>query len=148
MNHSCSLSSLYTSVLNVLLKKKKKQSRYPLAINITKFPDDVRLISLKSCFNVCLECQVIVLSKMNFFLMYIQKEWFSKKKSVHQFKICNHLNASQLHYPLSYLCCGFQWNVVQVFSTSLSSTRRRMQSDHHIHSWWQTWSKRMMGLWC
>ena len=57
------------------------------------------------------------------------------------------LNASQLHYPLSYLRCGFQWNVARVFSTS-SSSSCRMQADHHINSRWQTWSKRIMCLWC
>ena len=37
------------------------ESRYPLAITIVKFSDDVHLILLKSHFDVCLECQVTVL---------------------------------------------------------------------------------------
>jgi len=44
--------------------------------------------------------------------------------------------------------CGFQWNVAWVFSTSLSSNGCRTQADYRIDSRWQTWSWRMMGLWC
>ena len=33
---------------------------------MVEFPDDVRLISLKSRFDACLECQGTVLSKLNF----------------------------------------------------------------------------------
>jgi len=42
------------------------ESRYPLAITIVEFPDDVHLISLKFHFDACLECQVTVLSKLGF----------------------------------------------------------------------------------
>ena len=45
-----------------------------------------------------------------------------------------------------WLC--FRWNVARIFSTSSSSTHYRTQSDHRINSQWQTWSWRMMGLWC
>ena len=58
----------------------KNENSYQLAINIFKFPDDVRLISLKSRFDACLECQVTVLSKLSFKKRACKKYWFSKKK--------------------------------------------------------------------
>ena len=54
------------------------------------------------------------------------------------------LDASQLHYPLDYVCFGFRWNAAWVFSTSLFSTHCRTQADPRINSWWPTWSRRMM----
>jgi len=60
-----------------------KESRYPLAITIVNFPDDVHLISLKSCLDACL-CQVTVLSKLNLKKTYMQKVLIFKKKK----KIC------------------------------------------------------------
>ena len=59
------------------------KGQIPLAINIFKFPDDMHLILLKSCFDVCLECQVTVLSKLNSKKRVFKKYWYSKK-SVHQ----------------------------------------------------------------
>jgi len=41
---------------------------------------------------------------------------------------------------------GFWWNVARGFSTSSSSTRCRTQSDHCINLRWQTWSRKIMGL--
>ena len=54
------------------------KSRYHLAINIIEFPDDMRLILLKSCSNACLECQVTVaeLKKKH---MYAKSIDFQKK---------------------------------------------------------------------
>jgi len=46
------------------------------------------------------------------------------------------------------LSVGFWWNVARVFSTSSPSNCCRTQSDHPIHSRWQTSSRKMMGLWC
>jgi len=55
------------------------ESSYQLAINIFEFPDDVHSISLKSHFDACLECQVTVLSKLNFKKHASKKFWFWKK---------------------------------------------------------------------
>jgi len=57
-----------------------KESRYPLAITIVKFPDDVCLILLKSHFNACLECQIKVLLKLNLKNLYTKSIDFQKKK--------------------------------------------------------------------
>ena len=52
------------------------KSRYPLAINIFKFPDDVHLFSLMSCFDACLECQVTVNSiKAEFLKKHVCKKY-------------------------------------------------------------------------
>ena len=55
------------------------ESSYHLAITIVEFPDDVHLISLKSRFDACLECQVTVLSKLNFKKRVCKKYLFSEK---------------------------------------------------------------------
>ena len=46
-----------------------------------EFPDEVRLILLKSLFDACLECQVTVVSKLNFKKRVCKKYWFSRKKN-------------------------------------------------------------------
>ena len=66
--------------------------------------------------------------------LYAKSIDFQKKKKnlfTSWIQACN-LNASQLLYPLSYLCCGFRCIFAQVFSTSSSPTRCRMPADHHI----------------
>ena len=105
-----------------------------------KFPDEVHSILLKSHFNACLESQKRVCK------MY----WFSEKKSIHQLDSNPQPpECKSVALPIEPYGCGFRWNVARVFSTSSSSTRCRTQSDHRIHSQWQTsWSRRMMGLWC
>ena len=45
-----------------------------------EFPDEVRLILLKSLFDACLECQVTVVSKLNFKKRVCKKYWFLEKK--------------------------------------------------------------------
>ena len=74
------------------------KSRYPLAITIVEFPDDMRLISLKSRFDAYLECQVTVLSKLAFKNTCMQKVLIFEKKKVVTSWIQTHdlLNASQL----------------------------------------------------
>ena len=75
-----------------------------------------------------------------------QKYWFSKKISVH------HLDSNprppECKSVALLIGYGFRWNVARVFSTSSSSTRCKTQSYHRINLRWQTWSRRMMGLWC
>jgi len=94
-----------------------KESRYPLAINIFKFPYDVHLISLKSHFDACWECQVTVLKK------YVRKKyWFLRKKNLFTSWIwtCDLLNASQLLYQLGYrCCCGFNEMLLSAFFFNL-----------------------------
>ena len=88
------------------------ESRYPLAISIVEFPNDVRLILHKSRFDVCLECQVTVLSKLDFKNVYEKVSIFRKKVFTSWIWTHNLLNASQLLYPLSYMavvlmeCCS------------------------------------------
>jgi len=78
----------------------------------------------------------------------VQKVLIFDKTAVHQLD----LNpwppeCKSFALPIELYGCGFQWNVAWVFSNSSSSTHCRMQSDHHINLQWQTWSRRMMGLW-
>ena len=55
---------------------------------------------------------------------------FEKKKLFTRWiRTRNLLNASQLLYPLSHIAVGFN-GMLLGFSTSLSSTRCRTQSDH------------------
>jgi len=54
-------------------------------------------------------------------------------------------NASQLLYPLSFLCCGFGWNAPQVFSTSSSSTPTLTHDDKL--GWW-VYGVRQLICWC
>ena len=60
MYHSCSLPSLYTGAV------KSEQKQISISNHQIEFPAGVRLILLKSHFDACLECQVTVLSKLNF----------------------------------------------------------------------------------
>ena len=46
------------------------------------FPDDVHLILLKSRFDVCMECQVTVLSKRNSKNVFAKSIDFQKKKKI------------------------------------------------------------------
>jgi len=72
-----------------------------------------------------------------------------QKKNVYQ--LDSNLRPSECNsviLPIEPYGCGFRWNVAQVSSTSSSSIYCRMQSDHRINSWWQTWSRKMMGLRC
>ena len=72
-----------TPVPSTHCKRWTKVDSYPLAINIFEFPDDVRLISLKSCFNACLtwclKCQVTVLSILKFKKTCMQKVYFREE---------------------------------------------------------------------
>ena len=90
-----------TSTFNALPRTNK--SRYPLAMIIIKFTDGMHLISLKSCFDACLECQVTVLSKLNFKKVLI----FGKKVFTSWIQTYDLLNAGQLLYPLSYMAVVF-----------------------------------------
>ena len=77
------------------------------------------LISLKSRFDVRLECQVIVLSKLNFKKMCMQKVLIFEKT-----KICSPAGfepeCKSVALPIEPYGCGFGWNVARVFSTSSS----------------------------
>ena len=84
-------------------KQRTTKSRYPLAINIFKFPDDVRLILLKSRFDAHLECQVTVVSKLNF----KKQNVCAKSLDFQEKKRCSPAGfepttSCQLYYPLSY----------------------------------------------
>ena len=82
----------------------------------------MHLILLCFHFDACLECQVTVISKLNFKKNVNAKHMIFKKKSVTSWIWTRDLlNASQLHYPSSYLCCGFQWNVARVFFLQLAA---------------------------
>jgi len=71
------------------------ESSYQLAINTL-----LCSISLKSHFDTYLECQVTVVSKLNFKKRACKKYWFSKKNLFTSWIwTYNLLNASQLHYP-------------------------------------------------
>ena len=83
--------------------QRTNKSRYPLAMIIIKFTDGMHLISLKSCFDACLECQVTVLSKLNFKKVLI----FGKKVFTSWIQTYDLLNAGQLLYPLSYMAVVF-----------------------------------------
>ena len=85
------------------------KSSYQLAITIVEFPNDVCLISLKSCFDTYL---VTVLLKLDFKKRAWKKYWFSFKKVFTSWiRTHNLMNASQLLYSLSYMavvlmeCC-------------------------------------------
>ena len=99
--NSCSPTSPYTSAFNALQWMNK--SSYQLAINIFEFPDDVHLISLKSRFDACLECQVTVLSKLNLKIKTcMQKNLFTSWIWTRDL-----LSASQLLYTLSHMAVVF-----------------------------------------
>ena len=96
-------------------------------------------------FDVCLECEVTVLSKLISKKRVCKSIDIQKKKAVHHMDSNPRPECKSVALPIG---CGFWWNVARVFSTASSSTCCRTQSDHHIHSRGQTWSRRMMGLWC
>ena len=92
----------------------KNESSYQFAINIFKFPDDVRLVSLKSHFIVCLECQVTVLSKQNF-KKRVCKSLFQKKYLFNSWiRTRDLLNANQLHYILSHTAVVFNGMLLEL----------------------------------
>ena len=106
-NESCSPSSLYTNA---------NKSRYPSAINIFEFPDDVRLISLKSRFDACLECEVTVLSKLNSKKTCSQKDLIFKNKSFpHLDSTPRPPECKSVELPIELYDCGFQWTFFQFF---------------------------------
>ena len=151
MYHSCSLSSLSACAFNALLRTNK--SRYPLTINIVEFRDGVQLILLKSCFDECLECQVTVLSKLDF-LKHVCKSIDFQKKSVH------HLNSNlqplerkSAVLPIKlHICCGFQWNVARVFSTSSAAECNLITTLTHGDKFevggWSVHGVRQLICWC
>jgi len=110
-NDSCSLSSLYTSAFNVLLRTNK--SRYPLAINIFEFPDDdVHLILLKSHFNACLECQGTVLRKLKFKSVHAKSIIFGGKMYTNwDSNSLPHACESFALTTALYVLSSLQWNV-------------------------------------
>ena len=109
------------------------ESRYPFAITIVEFLDDMHLILLKSRFDVCSECQVTVLSKLDFKKVFVKRIDF-RGKNVHQLDLNPRPpECKSAALPIELYDCGFRWNAAQVFSTSSSSTRCRMQADHHIN---------------
>ena len=94
----------------------------------------LKVCSNMCCSNTCLECQVTVLSKLDFNKCVCKSINF-RKKSVH------HLNSNlrpperkSAALPIELYGCGFRWNVARVFSTSLSSTCCSTQSDHCFNS--------------
>ena len=59
--------------------------------------------------------------------------------------------ASWMHVSSSTHWAIWLWFFTECFSnfsTFSSSTSYRMQADHRNTLQWQTWSRRMMGLWC
>ena len=125
-----------------------------LAINIFEFPDDVRLISFKSRFDACLECQVTVLLKLNFKKCVCKTYWFSKKRSVHQLDSNPRpLECKSVALPIEPYAYGFRWNVARVFSTSSPSTRCKTQAGHRDGKlegwgWWVYYDLRQLIWQC
>ena len=87
--------------------------------------------------------------KLNFKKRVCKQYWFSGKKVFTSWiRSCYLLYACQLLYPLSYMAVVFNEMLFEFFSTSSPSTRCRMQAGYRINLRWQTWRRRMMGLWC
>ena len=99
----------------------------------------------KSRFDVCLECEVTVLSMLNSKKCVCKKYWYSKKKSLDS--IPGPPECKSVALPIELSVLWFRWNVAQVFSTSSSSSSCRTQADCHIDLRWQTWRRKMMGFW-
>ena len=92
------------------------------AFNFAKVPPRYVLCmdELKSCFKK----------------VFTKRYWVERKKSVNTW-IWTHdlLHASQAFYHLNSMCCGFQRNVAQVFSTPWPSTRCRDRTEARVNSW-------------
>ena len=63
---------------------KNEQKQLSISNHHSQVPRWRALVSLKSCFDACLECQVTLISKLNFKKNVHAEYWFLKKKSVHQ----------------------------------------------------------------
>ena len=70
----------------------------------------MHLISLKSHFIACLECQVTVLSKLNFKKTCMQKVLIFEKKSVHHLDSNPRPECKSVSLPIEPYGCGFRWN--------------------------------------
>ena len=68
---------------------------------------------------------------------------YSKKKTVHSLDSNPRLpECKSAALTIELYGCGFRWNVARVFFVF------KWQADHRTDSWWHTWRRRMMGLWC
>ena len=132
----CIDRQLMTAVfpLHQCLQRAVKDKQKQISIS-NQFPDDVHLISLKSHFEACLECQVTVLRKLKFKKRECKMYNFREKKIVHQLGFKLPTSCLRVSYSNNCTICAL-WFAMECCSASSSSTRCRAQTECHVNWWW------------